>query len=57
MDYLKGSKGLASEAEYRYKGHDGKCKADMHAPVVAIQGYTVVSPNNDPNATQTALAN
>ena len=55
MTYLMGSPGLALESNYKYKGRDGRCQKSPAA--VTIEGYKVVSPNNDPDATQAALVN
>ncbi len=57
MTYLMGSKGLALEKDYKYKGRDGRCKDESASPAVTIEGYKVVSPNNDATAMQTALVN
>jgi cathepsin L len=57
MTYLMGSKGLALEKDYRYRGRDEKCRDESVSPAVTIEGYKVVSPNNDPTAMQTALVN
>ncbi len=55
MTYLMGSKGLALEADYKYRGRDERCHDTKHDPAVTIEGFKVVTPNNDPTAVQAAL--
>ncbi|KAJ1376910.1 Peptidase C1A, papain C-terminal [Sesbania bispinosa] len=42
FDYIAQSQGLASEAEYPYKGTDGTCNDEMINPAAKISGYEQV---------------